>query len=65
MRQVVYYHNQTLITLGRRITRAKIFSWKEYINFHRFEKKSDLLSVLKIASEIFNGDLKGFANLPD
>lgn len=42
-----------------------MFSWKEYINFHRFEKNSDLLSVLKIASEIFNGDLKGFAYLPD
>lgn len=49
--------------LGQKIVRGRVFSWREYIE--EIEKDVDWMSVLKIAMEIYNGDLKGYAKLSD
>ena len=57
-------YKQNIIFLGSKtIYRGRIFSWKEYIDF--IKEKYDWLAVLKIALEIYNGDLKGYAKIPD
>ena len=40
-------------------------SWREYIEKLKFSDNYDWLTVLKAALEIYNGELKGFALLPD
>ena len=50
---------------GQKILRARVFSWSEYLEVSRTNYSADWLSVLKSAMEIFNGDAKGFAHLPD
>lgn len=50
---------------GQKVLRARVFSWKEFLNIMRQNRNSDWLSILKVAMEIFNGDAKGFAFLPD
>jgi len=47
------------------VQRGRIFSWREYIEHIKFTLNYDWLSVLKVALEIFNGDLKGYAQVPD
>jgi hypothetical protein len=47
----------------KKVQRGRIFSWKEYIEF--VKEKYDWLAVLKVALEIYNGDLKGLANVFD
>ena len=47
------------------IQRGRLFSWKEYIEHVKSHQNKDFLSVLKVALEIFNGDLKGYAKIPD
>jgi hypothetical protein len=60
----VHYQKQNVVFLGTKgIQRARIFSWKEYIDFIR--EKHDWLAVLKVALEIYNGDLKGLAKVAD
>ena len=44
---------------------ARLFSWREYIDKLKFTDNQDWLSVLQVALEIYQGDLKGFAMLPD
>lgn len=41
-----------------------MFSWKEYIE-HLKEERVDWLAILKVALEIYNGELRGYANVPD
>jgi hypothetical protein len=44
---------------------AKQFTWQEYIEYVRNNGGYDWLTVLKVALEIFNGNLKGYGNVPD
>jgi len=47
------------------LQRGRLYSWKEYIDHIKSQINFDWLSVLKVALEIFNGDLKGYAKVPD
>jgi hypothetical protein len=42
-----------------------LLSWREYIEKLKFSDNYDWLTVLKAALEIYNGELRGFALLPD
>jgi hypothetical protein len=50
---------------GQKVLRARVFSWKEFLEVMRSARNKDWLSILKMAMEMFNGDAKGFACLPD
>ena len=45
--------------------RARLLSWREFIDKLKFTDNHDWLTVLKVALEIYNGEIKGFALLPD
>ena len=61
----MYDSGQNLIFLnGDRILRARVFAWNEYLDLQKNSKK-DWINLMKIAIEIYNGEIKGFANLPD
>lgn len=45
--------------------KAKILTWSEYLKKIRSEDKLSWLTVLRVALSIYNGELKGFADLPD
>ena len=45
--------------------RARLLTWKEYIDKLKFTDNLDWLTVLKVSLEIFNGEIRGFAMLPD
>tara|TARA_B110000305_G_C18980636_1_gene421480 strand:- start:188 stop:331 length:144 start_codon:yes stop_codon:yes gene_type:complete len=40
-----------------------VFTWREYID--HIEATKDWLTVLKITLEIYNGNIKGYAKVPD
>ena len=62
----VQMYGQNIIFLGlKTIQRAHLYHWEEYIQSLRSNGTSHWLSVLKVALEIFNGDLKGYVMLPD
>ena len=50
---------------GKSIVRGKLFTWKEYLDHIKFKENYDWLTVLKVALEIYNGELKGYAKVPD
>ena len=45
--------------------RARLLSWREFIDKLKFTDNQDWLTVLKVSLEIYNGEVKGFAMLPD
>ena len=45
--------------------RARLLSWREFIDKLKFTDNLDWLTVLKVSLEIFNGEIRGFAMLPD
>ena len=57
---------KNIILIGQsKIYRARHLSWREYIDKLKFTDNLDWLTVLKVALEIYNGEIKGFALLPD
>lgn len=50
---------------NKNLVRGHIFSWKEYIDHIKFTENCDWLAVLKVSLEIYNGDAKGYAKVPD
>ena len=61
----VIKYKQNIVFLGSKtIQRGRLFSWKEYIE-HLKEERFDWLAILKVALEIYNGELRGYANVPD
>ena len=48
-----------------KIMRARLLSWREFIDKLKFTDNQDWLTVLKVSLEIYNGETKGFAMLPD
>ena len=59
-------YKKNIIFLGTtKIYRARLLSWREYIDKLKFTDNHDWLTVLKVALEIYNGEIKGFALLPD
>ena len=62
----VQKYGQNILLLGQKtIQRARLFSWREYVEHIKFEEGCDWLGVLKVALDIYNGDLKGYYNVPD
>jgi len=49
----------------KKVTLAHLASWKEYLEYIKFQENYDWLKVLKVALSIYNGDTKGFARVPD
>ena len=59
-------YKKNIIFLGQsKIYRARLLSWREFIDKLKFTDNHDWLTVLKVALEIYNGEIKGFAMLPD
>ena len=59
-------YKKNIIFIGSsKIYRARLLSWREYIDKLKFTDNHDWLTVLKVALEIYNGEIKGFALLPD
>ena len=59
-------YKKNIIFLGsNKIYRARLLSWREFIDKLKFTDNHDWLTVLKVALEIYNGEIKGFALLPD
>lgn len=71
-RKVLNFNNticqfkKNIIFIGsNNIYRARLLSWREFIDKLKFTDNHDWLTVLKVALEIYNGEIKGFALLPD
>ncbi len=45
--------------------RAKVFQWREFLDYLKFKENADMSTVLKSALDIYNGEYKGFAKVPD
>lgn len=64
--QSVKKYKHSIFFLGDgQVTRGKVFTWKEYLNYVKHKESADWSTVLKIVLEIYNGELKGFARVPD
>jgi hypothetical protein len=50
---------------GKTIVRGKLFTWREYLDHIKLKENHDWLTALKVALEIYNGELKGYAKVPD
>jgi hypothetical protein len=62
----VQKYKQNILFLGlKSLQRGRIFSWKEYLEHMQFKENNNWLSILKLALEIYDGDLKGYANVAD
>lgn len=59
------YKHQIFFLGDNQVTRGKLFTWKEYLEHVKFKESADWSTVLKIVLEIYNGELKGFARVPD
>ena len=42
-----------------------MFSWNEYVEHIKYEEGYDWLGILKVALDIYNGDLKGYSQVSD
>lgn len=45
--------------------RVKVFQWREYLDYLKYKENADMSTVLKSALDIYNGEYKGFAKVPD
>ena len=59
------YKSSVYFMCGKSLVRGKLFTWKEYLDHIKFKENYDWLTVLKVALEIYNGESKGFAKVPD
>jgi len=59
------YKNELVFLCQKKIVIGRLFTWKEYIEHIKFKENYDWLKVLKVALEIYNGDIKGYAKVPD
>lgn len=50
---------------SKSLIQGHLFSWREYLNHIKFKENYDWLTVLKVSLEIYSGDSKGFAKVPD
>ena len=50
---------------NKNVVKGRLFAWKEYLDHIKFKENYDWLRVLKVGLEIFNGDTKGYAKVPD
>ena len=59
------YKNQVFFMGNKSIIRGRVFTWREFIDHIKFKESADWSTVLKTALEIYNGEVKGFARVPD
>lgn len=59
------YQKKIVFAGQRNLTVVRLLSWREYLCKMKDYYNYDWLTVLKAALEIYNGELKGFALLPD
>ena len=62
---IVQFKKNVIFLGHNKITRGRLLSWREFIDKLKFTDNQDWLTVLKVALEIYNGEIKGFAMLPD
>ena len=59
-------HKKNILVIGDSdIYRARLLSWTEFIDKLRFEDNKEWLTILKVAVEIYRGEIRGLALLPD
>ena len=64
--QCVKKYKSEIFFLGSKsLLRGHLFTWKEYLDHIKFTENYDWLTVLKVALEIYTGESKGFAKVPD
>jgi hypothetical protein len=55
-----------IIILGKKnIVVGHLFKWKEYLEFLTHKMNCELLALLKVSLDLYNGELKGYAEVPD
>lgn len=59
------YKNQVFFLGTKQLVRGKVFTWREFIDHIKFKESADWSTLLKTALEIYNGEVKGFARVPD
>ena len=63
---VIFRFKRSIIYLGQnQLHKSRLYTWREYLEKLRHTDNYSWLTVLKAALEIYNGDLKGFAKVPD
>ena len=62
---MTHFKKNIIFVCQNRVLRARLLSWREFIDKLKFTDNLDWLTVLKVSLEIFNGEIKGFAMLPD
>lgn len=62
---ICQYEKYIIFICSSKIYQAKLLSWREFLDKLKFSGKQDWLTKLKVALEIYNGEIKGFAMLPD
>jgi hypothetical protein len=50
---------------NKSVLQGHLFSWKEYLDHIKYKESLDWLTVLKVCLEIYSGESKGFAKVPD
>jgi hypothetical protein len=59
------YKSEIFFLGSKSLLRGHLFTWKEYLDHIKFTENYDWLTVLKVALEIYTGESKGFAKVPD
>lgn len=62
---ITQFKKNIIFICQNKIMRARLLSWREFIDKLKFTDNQDWLTVLKVSLEIYNGEIKGFAMLPD
>ena len=62
---ISHFKKNIVFVCQNKIMRARLLSWREFIDKLKFTDNQDWLTVLKVSLEIYNGEIKGFAMLPD
>ena len=55
---------QIMILGDMKLLMVRLLSWSEYLNKLRMLDNKDWITVLKVAIDLYNGKIRGFASLP-
>ena len=62
----MYQYKKTILVIGTmEIYQTRMLSWTEYIDKMRYQDNTEWITLLKVAVDIFRGEIKGLALLPD
>ena len=59
-------YKKTILMIGEsKILEARLLSWSEFLNKIHIQDNQNWITILKVAVKIFNGEIRGLAQLPD